>query len=395
MITIKALLEYGLAFLTLFATIFFLIVFLENYKRVKESPKPPKKLPSITIIIPAYNEEKTIAATIRSAIEAKYASGKKKIIVVDDGSTDGTLKVAKGFSNKVKVLHQKNGGKASALNNALGHVDTELVATLDSDSFMTKDALLKLVGYFKDGEVGAVASLMKVYEPKNLLEKFQRVEYLLTVFSRKLLSFINAINVTPGPLSVFRRSVFDKVGGYDESNILEDQEMAMRIQANQYKIASSMDAVVYTVVPKTLGALIRQRVRWHRGGIRNILKHYYLVSPKYGDFGVIVMPLAIISIFALFLVFGLAAYSLLSGSANALLEYGLKSVYLGLTPLHVLSALIFIATITWTLIGLKQLKGEVLSLPFLILYLVLYAPLITLFWMVTAFRELKREKLRW
>ncbi len=395
MVSLKEFLEYGLAFLTLFATVFFLLVFLENRSRVRESPNFPKKLPSLTILIPAYNEEATIGKTIVSALDARYPGGLKKIIVIDDGSTDRTLSIARRFSGKITVLHQENGGKGKALNVGLRHVRTELVATLDSDSYLEKGALLKMVGYFSDPSVGAVTSLMKVWQPKNTLQHFQRIEYLLTVFSRKLLSFINAINVTPGPLSMFRKSVFDQVGGYDEKNILEDQEMAMRIQAHQYRIASSMDATVFTAVPDTLSALVRQRVRWHRGGLRNILKHHYLVSPAYGDFGVLVMPLAILSILALFVVFGLAIYSLVSGSGNSFLQYGLSSFYFGLTPLHVLSAIIFVSTLLWTFIGLRQLKGETASAPFLLLYLLLYAPLITLFWLVTAYKELKGEKLRW
>ncbi len=393
---LKTILEYGLAFVTLFATVFFLLVFLENKDRVRESPRPPKKIPSLTILIPAYNEEDTIAATIESALHAKWPGARKKIIVIDDGSKDHTLKIAKSYSKKgVLVLHQPNGGKGRALNHGLKHADTEMVATMDSDSYMEKDALLKLVGYFADPHVGAVTPLMKVWEPKNTLQKFQRIEYLLTVFSRKLLSFINGINVTPGPLSMFRKSVFDHVGGYDERNILEDQEMAMRIQAHQYTIASSMDAVVYTAVPTSLSDLINQRVRWHRGGIRNILKHHYLVSPKYGDFGILVMPLAILSIFSLFIVFGLALYSLLSGAPNLLLAYGVDGLLFGLKPLHVLSVIILVSSIVWCYVGIRQLQGETLSAPFLALYLVLYAPLITLFWLVTAVKEIKGEKLRW
>jgi len=396
MFDLKTILEYGLAFLTLFATVFFLLIFLENKDRVRESPKAPKKLPSLTILIPAFNEEKTIAATIKSALAAKWPGARKNVIIIDDGSKDNTLKIAKSYAKQgVLVLHQKNGGKGRALNHGLEHADTEMVATMDSDSYMENDALLKLVGYFRDPQVAAVTPLMKVWQPKNTLQKFQRIEYLLTVFSRKLLSFINSINVTPGPLSMFRKSVFDHVGGYDERNILEDQEMAMRIQAHQYKIESSMDAVVYTSVPESLSDLIGQRVRWHRGGIRNILKHYYLVSPIYGDFGILVMPLAIVSILALFVVFGLALYSLLSGAPNVLIAYGVQGLVFGLTPLHVLSAIILISTIVWSYVGIRQLQGETLSAPFLALYLILYAPLITLFWIVTAFKEITREKLRW
>jgi cellulose synthase/poly-beta-1,6-N-acetylglucosamine synthase-like glycosyltransferase len=228
-----------------------------------------------------------------------------------------------------------------------------------------------------------------------VIEKFQRIEYLLTVFSRKLQSFIHSVNVTPGPLSLFRRSIFNKVGGYDEHNILEDQEMAMRIQGHQYEIASSLDAIVYTRVPDNFSDLISQRVRWHRGGVRNILKHHYLVSPKYGDFGILVMPLAILSIFMVFVVLALATFTILTGAFGELFRFGLDKLYIGITPLHVLSLIIFIATVSWAYLGIRQIKGEHLSAPFLALYLIVYTPLITLFWVVTAIKEIRREKLKW
>ncbi|MEK6923779.1 MAG: glycosyltransferase [Candidatus Micrarchaeota archaeon] len=384
--------EYGLAFLTIFVTVFFLLVLLENRGELNRRLALPRRLPLVSIIIPAFNEEESIEATIESALAADYP--RKQIIVVDDGSTDGTLRIARRFARcGVLVLHQPNRGKGAALNLGLGHARGELVATLDSDSFLEKDSLRKMLPFFSNPRVGAVTSVMKVHEPRTPLQRLQRLEYLVTVFNRRLLSFINAINVTPGPLSMFRRKVFDKVGRYDERNILEDQEMALRIQAADYEIASSMDAVVYTRVPSTLQQLTRQRVRWHRGGIRNMLKHYYLVNPRYGDFGLFVMPLGIFSVFALFAVFAVAISALLSGSP--FLQYGLDAVFYSLTPLHFLSAIIFVGTVGWAYVGVKSIEGEGVNPVELMAYVLLYAPLITLFWVVTVFKELKREKLRW
>ena len=396
MIGIREFFEYGIAFLTIFITVFFLIIFLENQGRIRHSPKPPRLLPSLTIIIPAYNEEETIAGTIESALNARYAPGSKKVIVVDDGSTDQTLSVARRYAKKgVLVLHQENRGKAAALNNALGKAGTELVATLDSDSYIEKDALLKMVGFFNDAEVGAVTSVMKVWKPRTTLEKLQRMEYLLMVFSRRLLSFIDSVNVTPGPLSIFRKRVFDAIGGYDEGSILEDQEFGMRMQAHNYRIASSMEAVVYTVVPKTFGDLISQRVRWHRGGVRNLLKHHRLISPRYGDFGTLVMPFAILSIAVLFILFFLLSLSILNNSFTELFRGGFDTFYLGLKPIHLISIIIVLGSIAWVSIGIRQLEGEPLSPHWLIIYLLLYAPLVTLFWLVTAYREMRGERLGW
>jgi cellulose synthase/poly-beta-1,6-N-acetylglucosamine synthase-like glycosyltransferase len=390
------LLEYGLAFLTIFTLVFFLVVFVQNRGSMHRTPEPPKKLPSLTILIPAFNERETIAKTLDACIAADYHGGRKEIIVIDDGSADGTFDEAGRYEELgVRVLRQKNGGKAAALNHGLREADTELIATVDADSYPEKDALLKLVGYFVDKDVAAATSVMKVWEPRSALEKFQRLEYLLMVFSRRILAFIDAINVTPGPLSMFRKSAVDAVGGYDEKSILEDQELAMRLQAHHYRICASMDAVVHTVVPKTVGGLINQRVRWQRGGMRNILKHHYLVSPAYGDFGVLMMPLAIVSILVVFLVMAMTAYYTFTEGPASLFAHGLEGVYLGLRPIHILTLIVLVSSVAWVLIGMRQLKGESLSPFWLAGYLMLYAPVLTFFWLVTAFRELRREKLKW
>lgn len=392
----RLLFEYGLAFLTIFVSVFFLLLFLENLGKTYSKPKQLKKLPFVTFIIPAFNEEKTIAKTIESVLESDYPKDLLQVIVVDDGSVDATSKIAKSFGKRVLLLRQKNGGKGRALNNGLAHARGEFIATLDADSFVEKDALRKALAHFDDEKIGAVASTMKVWEPKNVLEKLQGIEYVVTIFNRRLLSFINGINVTPGPLSVFRATVFKELGGYDEKNLLEDQEMALRIQSADYKIASAMDAVVYTRVPPSLRALVKQRVRWQRGGLRNILKHYYLVSPRYGDFGLWIMPLGILSIFLLFAVFFFAFSTLFSGRfLTDFMRYGFSSLWLGLSPLHVLSLIILFATIAWSIVGLKSIEERLPPVFYLALYVVVYAPLITLFWLVTLVAEVKREKLRW
>ena len=396
MVDVRSVFEYGLAFFTIFLTVFFLLLFFVNRGGIARSPKPPKKLPTLTILIPAYNEEETIAKTIESVLEADYAPGRKKVIVIDDGSSDGTLEVAGKYARKgVLVLHQANKGKAAALNYGLEHVKTELVASMDADSFIEKDALMKIVGFFSDPEVGAVTSVLKVWQPKSALEKLQRLEYLSMTFVRRLLSSINSINVTPGPLSMFRKKVFDEVGGFDVDNILEDQEIAYRIQAHNYKIESSMDAVVHTVVPASISALARQRVRWQRGGLRNIIKYHYLVGPRYGDFGMLIMPLAIFSVFVVFMVLLYIAYSAVNNSLGDMFRYGLDALVLGVRPLNVLSLIIFLGSVVWVVIGMRQLKGEALSPFWLFTYLVVYAPLITLFWIATAVKEIKRERLKW
>ncbi|MFH0971587.1 MAG: glycosyltransferase [Candidatus Micrarchaeota archaeon] len=391
------LLEYSIGFLTLYVIVFFLLVFLQNMGKINKEPRPPKVLPKISVLIPAFNEEECIAGTIESVLNAGYPRSKLDIIVINDGSTDNTLKIARKYGkNKVRVINKENSGKAASLNAGIAVAKGELIATLDADSYIEKGSIQKMLGYFADPKVAAVTSVMKVHDPRNVLQRLQGIEYLVTVFSRKILSYLNSINVTPGPLSIIRKRIFKEIGGYEETNLLEDQEMAMRIQSYNYKIESSMSAVVYTEAPSTLRSLVNQRVRWHRGGIRNILKHHYLVSPKYGDFGMFVMPVAILSTLLVFAVFLIAIFSLLTN--NSLLDlftHGFDALFFSFTGLQALGTLIMITTIAWAVLGIKYIQRERISAPFLLLYIIIYAPLITLFWLATAFKEIKRERLRW
>jgi cellulose synthase/poly-beta-1,6-N-acetylglucosamine synthase-like glycosyltransferase len=319
------------------------------------------------------------------------------VIFIDDGSRDDTLKIARSFEKRgVIVLSKQNGGKASALNYGFKKAKGELIATLDADSYIAKDSVKKILPHFGEGErVVAVASAMEVWNPSKRLEKLQQIEYLVTLFARKILFFLDSIHVTPGPLSVFKKEIFDEIGGYDEKNILEDQEFAYRIQAHDYRIASSMDATVYTAVPPDLPSLVKQRIRWHRGGLRNLWKYKKLANPNYGDFGMFIMPLGILSTLAVFLVLGIGLSKLFSGSQASFLKFGLQSFFLGITPLHVIAFLVFLLTVYWVWAGLKHFQGRDLSLVDIGLYLFVYTWLITLFWVATAWKELRLARVKW
>ncbi len=282
--------EYILAFLALYTTVFYFLLYLSKSEEM-EDPKP-KDFPSITIIIQAYNEEKTIGKTISSALSLEYPKNKLKILVVNDGSTDKTAHVARKY--KVQLLDKKNTGKANSLNRAIKKTKTDLIAVLDADSYVDKKALLRTVGYFKHKEVGSVTSAMKVWKPKSILERMQRSEYLINAFIKKLQSFIDGISVTPGPLSIYRRSVFSRIGFFDEHTLTEDQEFALRMQSSDIRIENSINAYVYTSVPKTPADLFKQRRRWYLGYLQNIWKHKELFSPRYGDFGLFVLPTAFV-----------------------------------------------------------------------------------------------------
>ncbi len=392
MVDILRLAEYLMMFAVLYFTIVLLLIYLQNRNKMW-SNKRNKYEPTVSFIIPAYNEQEDIEKSVRSVLAVDYPTDKLEIVVVNDGSTDNTANLVRSIAEKelrVRLLDKKNEGKALALNYGIKNATGEIVITLDADSYVTKNCVKILMSHF-DKDVAAVTSAVKIKDRKDMtfLESLQKVEYLFTIFNRRLFSFINSVYVTPGPLSAFRKEVFEEVGGFDPNNIMEDQEMALRIQSANYRIISCMDAVVYTEAPKDFDSLMKQRIRWHRGGFRNIMKYSYMVNPKYGDFGAFVMPYSFVSIFLLFLVFWIVAVAVSKVSGLYFLE-----PLLSVEPIHVISAIVLIITLIWTFIALSQIE-EKPSIKNMILYIITYCYLITFFMAIAIVKELKGDPASW
>ncbi|VVB73243.1 Glycosyltransferase AglI [uncultured archaeon] len=384
--------EYAMMFSVLFFTVVMLLIYLRNRERITRSGQK-KYEPTVSVVIPAYNEEETVGKTLESLLEVDYPKDKIEILVVDDGSTDKTAAVVRSFKDKRVVLLQKKneGNKAFANNHGIRHSKGEVIITLDADSWVAKDAIRKLLAYF-DTDVAAVTSAVKVREKDdlNFIEKLQRVEYLFTIFNRRLFAMINGVYVTPGPLSAFRRKVFDEVGLFDTNTIMEDQEIALRIQSANYRIESCMDAVVYTSVPRDFDALMKQRIRWNRGGMQNAMKYAFMVNPKYGDFGMFVMTYSIASILLLLLVSTVVAVAM-----TKIAETAYNDPLLAIEPIHVLSFIVLLLTIGWTVIALREINDKKTKKRIVLAYTILYCYLITLFMFIAIFKELKGEKQVW
>jgi len=290
-------------FISLFAGVFYLLTFFENRNRLDEK-KEIGNFPSVTIIVPAYNEEKNIKETIESASRLDYPKEKLAIAVVNDGSRDRTLEIARetarGKSNIQIFDQQPNKGKANAVNLVLKQIETEFVATLDADSVVDPQALKLMLPYFEgDKRIAAVTATMKINHPRTFWQKIQSVEYLAIIYLKKMLSFLNGITATPGPFSIYRTAVFKEIGYFDEHNITEDGEIALRLQKYNYLILNAHEAEVFTNSPATLPALMRQRVRWNRGTVRNLIKYRRLIgNSRYGDFGLFVLPIAVVLLFS-------------------------------------------------------------------------------------------------
>jgi Glycosyltransferases, probably involved in cell wall biogenesis len=295
----------------LFASLFFEVFLLITYFEIREELKKekiildsgPNHFPSVTVVVPCYNEEKTVIKTIESLLALDYPKDKLHLLVVNDGSTDNTLRVVEEqFSNheQIEIHSKENGGKHSALNFAISKTMSELISCLDADSFVDQDALKRMVPLFENKEIMAVIPSVKIWKPKSILQHIQKVEYSWGIFLRRLLSSLNALYVTPGPFSVFRANVFKELGGYKHAHHTEDMEMAMRMQRHGYKIVNSHSAFVYTVGPEKLRSLYKQRVRWTYGFLNNVIDYKeMLFNKKFGNIGLLVLPIATVSVFAI------------------------------------------------------------------------------------------------
>ena len=385
--------DYVVFFIGLYAAIFFILLFLKYYSKIPETQKTDWR-PFISVIVPAYNEEKGIKECILSILNCNYKN--LELIVVDDGSTDKTFDVANSIKDaRLRIFRKENSGKASNLNFGIKHAKGELIATMDADSYLEPDTINKLLPLFDSDNIAAVTSAVKVKPSKSWIREFQRIEYLFIIFTRRILSFVDAVPVTPGPFSIFRAWIFEKFGGFDESNIVEDHEMALRIQANNYKIRSSIIANVYTDVPDSVKSLIRQRVRWQRGGLHNIFKYRRVINSRYGDFGIFVIPFTVLSVFLIFAIFFMILQPILFPSFYAQ-QLGLEAFVIGVNPLFFAAALLFIISVAWAYAVVNPFKGEdKVGLKLMFVYLIFYWYFSLMYNIAMVLKELKREKFTW
>lgn len=291
---------WGLYFSSLYLAIFWLLVLINKYFSQREE-KNMSFQPMVSVIVPAYNEEELIGNCIESLLALDYPKEKLELIVVNDGSKDGTQKECEKYAGEIKLINlaKNSGTKAVPLNRGLSEANGEIVACLDADSVVVKQTLSRMLPYFDSDEVAAVTPALKVFHPETMLQKLQWYEYLFAILLRKLMSLIDCIYVTPGPFSLYRLKVIEDLGGFSEQNITEDMEMALRIQAHHYKIRNAINAYVYTIAPDNLPELYRQRRRWYQGLLINsrLYKRVFF-NREYGDFSLL-MPLNVISVLVL------------------------------------------------------------------------------------------------
>jgi cellulose synthase/poly-beta-1,6-N-acetylglucosamine synthase-like glycosyltransferase len=413
------LINYAAWYVFVFIAVTWLIVLFSNWDGFFSKPprKRIKSFPSVSVLIPAYNEEKNIERVVKSILRVDYPKGKLEVIVINDASTDRTRKIAEKLTRneKVRLLNNRvNRGKAYSLNRGLKLARHELIACIDADSVVERDILKKMVSRFEDPRVASTTPALKVLKPKNFIEKIQFAEYLLNIFLRKSLAFIDSIHVTPGVFSIYRKTVLKKLGGFDEENLTEDMEIALRIHDAGYKIENSLDAISYTICPSTLRSLFKQRLRWYRGALQNTVKYKHMIfNRKYGNLGMFLLPFNFISIMAVITIFSIMMWNFVNDITRTLwrlslidwnfmvffdnLKIDLDSMFLNFANTSLVLMLTGIALGGYILYKSFNITKEKLSLNKLgyFTYLIIYPFIMMIFWLTALLYEIFRIKRKW
>lgn len=395
-------------FIAIYLSLVWIIVYIGNRKEVLKNPKP-KRLPSITFLVPAFNEQNNIERCLKSILNLDYPKTKKKIIVINDGSTDNTAKIVRRFKKHgVKLINQKNSGKSVALNNGMKYVRTELVACMDADSYAEMDYLKKTVGYFQAPKVGAVTTSIKTDKMDTIARKIQWVEYLASVIMRKLFSILDSQFVVPGAGGIFRTGVLRKIGPFDVNNITEDMEIALRLQSKGYRIENSIDASVYTSVPSDFKTLFKQRMRWYRGYIDNFKTYTHLIGLKYGNFGTFLLPgtiaWAVLIAILFILMFGNTTYEIYKSFSfwfainNQIMLPQLKLDIFEINTVNLLISVSILTGITLSIIGIraskpKNVRGR--KILYIIFYFLIYPLMFSFFWFCAFVLHLLKVDKKW
>jgi biofilm PGA synthesis N-glycosyltransferase PgaC len=242
--------------------------------------------PLVSIIVPCFNEAVVIRQVLNSLLHIDYPNF--EIIVVDDGSTDDTLLEAKAMEQdgKIRVVYQKNGGKAEALNRGVSEALGEYVLNIDADSVLAPTVIRVAMPYFKnDPRVAAVAGNVQIGNTgANLLTRFQRLEYTVGLnFHKSAQSFLSMVTIVPGPIGLFRRSAILEVGGYRTSTFAEDCDLTIRLLLAGYQTVYCPAMIARTEAPEDFESLLKQRYRWSRGMIQAIRENSWCLFRPWKD----------------------------------------------------------------------------------------------------------------
>lgn len=392
-------------FISVYFLSFYILLYLRNRKNIFDYP-PLKKHFSVSVLIPAYNEEKSIQKTIESVLASDY-DNIVEILVLDNNSNDKTAQISKRLAKKYKkvkyVLAEKQ-GKANALNHGLEIAKGELFAVIDADSFPQKDAIRKMVGFFEDKKVGAATVPILARNKSKFFERLQAIEYSAIALTRKLLEAVDSIYVTPGPLALYRKSAVKQIGGFDSNNLTEDIEITWHLTAAGWKRRMCLDTRVTSLVPNKFKAWFKQRQRWSMGGLQTIWKykkHFFKFDTMIGTF---ILPFFILSSFLGLL--GLSIFVYLIGS-RILKQYfflkfsvvsetsvALSQFYFTPSILNYLGIVLFLMGAIFTFMVLYLMKEDIFKnkgIPKILIYMTIYLAIYPIIMITAIFKLIKRD----
>lgn len=271
-----------------------------NQKISNKNINNPYK-PKVSVIVPAWNEEVGIIATVKSIIDSSYEN--MELIVVNDGSSDNTDKVVNDYiknyygHKKIKYFKKKNGGKSSAMNLGIKKAEGEIVITTDADSIVDYMAIENMVLHFDDQKVMSVAGHVKVGNNQKMISDIQKLEYYYGFYFKRADSLLNSVYIVGGAAAAYRKQIFDKIGYFDKNIITEDIEFSTRILNAGYKIKYASNAIFYTEAPSNIEGLIKQRLRWKYGRLMTFMKYrklFFSLNKKHSRFLThLVLPVAL------------------------------------------------------------------------------------------------------
>lgn len=336
------------------SAVFSLIYIVLSLMRRPHGPIDPDFTPPVAVVIPAFNEEKVIAACVGSVLRSDYPD--LQVFIVDDGSTDHTSDVVRNLvanTPRVHLLREENAGKWHAANLALSRIETPIFIAADADSIFLPDTIRWLVQPFKDVRVGAVAGLVEVGNRVNILTDFQHQEYMVTQnVLRRAHEFFDGILVVPGAVGAWRTRAVRDGGGFSGETITEDADLTVAVHRAGYRVQFEERARSVTEAPVSVRAFLRQRLRWQLGMLQVSWKHRGVIPSGLPVgfsvldsiwFGPVSLLLAILDDILLATVLGTAIYAILmretlAGGALPILLFTSYFIMTGIEVLRTLTA---------------------------------------------------------
>ena len=265
---------FGILFLYL--VFIFMIFLISNFFKRKNEDFEPK----VSVVVPTYNEQNNIKECLDFIFKSNYKKNKLEVMVVDDGSTDNTLKILKKYK-EVKVLRQEHLGKVEALNLGALNSSHEFILTVDADTVLNKDCLKELIKPFFHHDIGATTGNNNVRNNNSIICAFQNVEYHFSNLIRNSFSkvFDNGIWFS-GSVACYRKSALKRIGYFKKDTLAEDQDIALEMKKFGYRTINAPKAVGYTIAPNKIKDLYKQRTRWWIGTLQSIVKNKELFSRK-------------------------------------------------------------------------------------------------------------------